>query len=65
MKVKALKNIIYDGTFHKAGDVFSMTNENAASYAQRHWVVMPKNSGTATELPASLPPLTVDGKKKK
>lgn len=69
MKVKTLKNFIYDGTFRKVGEIFNMKDEDAKSYESRHWVItgakVPVKLANAPELPATLPPLTVDGKKKK
>ena len=69
MKVKALKNLIYDGSFHKTGEVFSMADNAFVGYENRHLVIRllqdAKSNATAPDLPASLPPLTIDGKKKK
>lgn len=68
MKVKARKNLIYKGAFYKAGEVFNMTDEDAASYERRNWVFRPlKNAkvGGASNVPNALPPLAVEGKKKK
>ena len=73
MKVKALKNLIYDGTFHKANEVFSMPEDDAADYETRHWVIRPlqtsTNTAKAPELPATivneLPPLNDIVRKKK
>lgn len=68
MKVKARKNLIYEGAFYKADEVFNMKDEDAASYESRNWVFRPlKNAkaGDNSNVPNALPPLTFDGKKKK
>lgn len=68
MKVKALKNLIYDGTFHKTGEVFDMADKDVVDYENRHWVIrllQGSKPALKTNVPNSLPPLTVDGKKKK
>lgn len=65
MKVKARKNLIYDGTFRKAGEVFQMTDSDARDYENRHWVQTAKAQPQLANVPAELPPLNVDKSKKK
>ena len=69
MKVKALKNLIYNGSFFKAGEVFLMSDKVVVAYENRKLVIRllqnSKPEAKVPDLPASLPPLTVDGKKKK
>lgn len=66
MKVKAKKNLIYNGTFRKAGEIFPMQDADAHDYEKRGWVATPVKVKTAPDLPAGLPPLEVTphGKKK-
>jgi len=65
MTIKARHNFIYNGTFYKAGEPIEMTPNDAADYAKRGWVLSPKKTGTAPELPAGLPPLDDNRRNKK
>lgn len=69
MKVKALKNLIYNGTFHLSGDVFIMKDADVTGYENRHWVIrllQDKKPAVKTNAQPGLPPLEVEprGKKK-
>lgn len=68
MKVKVLKNFIYDGAFRLKDEVIDMPTADVDSYERRHWVI--RQLQTAPDLPAAkingLPPLEADhGRKKK
>lgn len=69
MKVKALHNLIYDGTFHLRGEVLDMKDTDVTSYENRHWVIrLLQGSKPAVKapIPDTLPPLEADtGRKKK
>jgi len=66
MKVKALKNLIYNGTFHQTGDVFDMKDSEVTDFENRHWVIRLLQSGTKPAAKVNgLPPLEVDVKSKK
>ena len=69
MKVKALHNLIYDGTFHLRGEVVDMKDTDVTSYENRHWVIrllQSKKPAVKAPIPDTLPPLEADtGRKKK
>lgn len=68
MKVKALKNLIYDGSFYKVGEVFTMKDTDVTNFETLKLVIrllQGSKPALKTNVPNSLPPLTVDGKKKK
>ena len=68
MKVKALKNLIYDGSFYKVGEVLTMKDTDVTNFETLKLVIrllQGSKPETKSNVPNSLPPLTLDGKKKK
>ena len=68
MKVKALKNLIYDGSFYKVGEVFTMKDTDVTNFEMLKLVIrllQGSRPEVKANVPNALPPLTVEGKKKK
>lgn len=67
MKVKVLKNFIYDGAFRLKGEVIDMPTADVDSYERRHWVIRQlQGEVKPSTAPQTLPPLEADhGRKKK
>ena len=68
MKVKALKNLIYDGSFYKIGEIFTMKDTDVTNFEMLKLVIrllQGSKPAVKANVPNELPPLTVDGKKKK
>ena len=68
MKVKVLKNFIYDGAFRLKDEVIDMPTTDVDSYERRHWVFRQLKDALEEAIATvdKLPPLEADhGRKKK